>query len=86
MRKIAATYVFPVTQPPIKNGILICEDDGTIVEIIDKGDQFREEAGVEFHGPIQSFLEEGKIEWKWCYFRDPDGIILELVEQKQAWD
>ncbi|MFC1580803.1 VOC family protein [Thermodesulfobacteriota bacterium] len=45
-----------------------------------------EKAGVEFHGPIQSFMEEGKIEWKWCYFRDPDGIILELVEQKQAWD
>lgn len=52
MRKIAATYVFPVTQPPIKNGILICEDDGTIVEIIDKVDQFREEAGVEFYSGI----------------------------------
>ena len=40
-----------------------------------------EAAGVEFHYPIQSFMEEGTIEWKWCYFRDPDGIILELVEQ-----
>jgi catechol 2,3-dioxygenase-like lactoylglutathione lyase family enzyme len=45
-----------------------------------------EKAGVEFHSPNQSFLEAGKIEWKWCYFRDPDGIILELVEQKQAWE
>jgi len=45
-----------------------------------------EEAGVEFHSPIQTFMELGKIEWKWCYFRDPDGIVLELVEQKQAWD
>ena len=44
------------------------------------------EAGVEFHSPIQSFMEQGKIEWKWCYFRDPDGIVLELVEQKQSWD
>lgn len=44
-----------------------------------------EDVGVEFHSPIQSYLEEGKIEWKWCYFRDPDGIALELVEQKQAW-
>ena len=41
-----------------------------------------EEAGVEFHSPIQSFMEAGKVEWKWCYFRDPDGIILELVEQR----
>jgi catechol 2,3-dioxygenase-like lactoylglutathione lyase family enzyme len=40
-----------------------------------------EEAGVAFHSPINHFLEAGKIEWKWCYFRDPDGIILELVQQ-----
>lgn len=40
-----------------------------------------EEAGVEFHSPINVFQETGKPEWKWCYFRDPDGICLELVEQ-----
>lgn len=39
-------------------------------------------AGVEFHSPIQTFIEEGKIEWKWCYFRDPDGICVELVQQR----
>jgi catechol 2,3-dioxygenase-like lactoylglutathione lyase family enzyme len=44
-----------------------------------------EEAGVEFHSPINTFMESGKIEWKWCYFRDPDGIVLELVQQSQAW-
>jgi glyoxylase I family protein len=42
-----------------------------------------EEAGVEFHSPINSFMEGGKVEWKWCYFRDPDGIVLELVEEKR---
>ena len=40
-----------------------------------------EEAGVEFHAPVQTFMEAGKNEWKWCYFRDPDGIVLELVQQ-----
>ena len=45
-----------------------------------------EDAGVNFHSPINRFMEAGKIEWRWCYFRDPDGIILELVEQKQAWE
>lgn len=40
-----------------------------------------EAAGVEFHSPINVFQETGKPEWKWCYFRDPDGICLELVEQ-----
>jgi catechol 2,3-dioxygenase-like lactoylglutathione lyase family enzyme len=39
-------------------------------------------AGVEFHAPIQSFMERENLEWKWCYFRDPDGIVLELVEEK----
>jgi len=42
-----------------------------------------EEAGVEFHSPINIFMEEGKSEWKWCYFRGPDGIIMELVEQDE---
>lgn len=45
-----------------------------------------EAEGVEFHSPIQSFMEKGKNEWRWCYFRDPDGIILELVEEKQPSD
>lgn len=52
MRKIAATYVFPGTTSPIKNGILICDDDGTIIEILERGDSFREEAAVEFYSGI----------------------------------
>ena len=52
MRKIAATYIFPVNQPPIKNGILICEPDGTIVDIIDNNGELKEEAGVEFYSGI----------------------------------
>lgn len=52
MRKIAATYVFPITEAPIKNGILICDDDGTVVDVINKGDDFKEEAGLEFYSGI----------------------------------
>jgi glyoxylase I family protein len=37
--------------------------------------------GVEFHAPINVFNETGRPPWKWCYFRDPNGICLELVEQ-----
>ncbi len=43
-----------------------------------------EAAGVEFHSPINTFMENPRSEWKWCYFRDPDGIILELVQQRQV--
>jgi cytosine/adenosine deaminase-related metal-dependent hydrolase len=52
VRKIAATYIFPGTSSPIKNGILVCDDDGTIIDILDRGDLFREEAGVEFYSGI----------------------------------
>jgi catechol 2,3-dioxygenase-like lactoylglutathione lyase family enzyme len=31
--------------------------------------------GVEFHSPINHFHGE-----KWCYFRDPDGIVVELIQ------
>jgi len=56
------------------------------VEDIEETRKKLEEAGVEFHAPIDSYLEGGKTEWKWCYFRDPDGIILEIVQQSQAWE
>lgn len=36
-----------------------------------------ESLGVEFNAPINISHVTGN---KWCYFRDPDGICLELVE------
>jgi glyoxylase I family protein len=55
------------------------------VEDIEETRKKLESAGVEFHSTINSYLEAGKIEWKWCYFRDPDGIVLELVQQSEPW-
>ena len=52
MRKIAATYIFPGNQPPIKNGILVCKPDGTIVDIIDINGELKEESGLEFYSGI----------------------------------
>lgn len=52
MRKISATYIFPVNKPPLKNGILICEDDGKILELIDTNGQLKEEAGLEHYSGI----------------------------------
>jgi catechol 2,3-dioxygenase-like lactoylglutathione lyase family enzyme/transcriptional regulator with XRE-family HTH domain len=41
-----------------------------------------ERAGVRFQAPIQSInLVFDRAAWKWCYFRDPDGIILEITEE-----
>ncbi len=37
-----------------------------------------------FFAPINTYMEEGKGEMKWCYFRDPDGIVLELVPKVES--
>ena len=37
-------------------------------------------AGVEFHSPVRVIHDPGSPVWKWCYLRDPDGIVVELVE------
>ncbi len=52
MRKIAATYIFPGNSTPIKNGILICENNGTVVDIYSTSENLKEEAGLEFYTGI----------------------------------
>ena len=39
-----------------------------------------ERAGVVFHTEVRTVHDPGKAPWKWCYFRDPDGICVELVQ------
>ena len=52
MRKISATYIFPGNKPPLKNGILVCDDDGKILDLIDTKGQLKEEAGLEHYNGI----------------------------------
>lgn len=52
MRKIAATYLFPIHKKPIKNGILVCTDDGEILDIIDNKGILREQPNMEFYSGI----------------------------------
>lgn len=39
-----------------------------------------EAAGVRFHTPVRTVQDPGRPLWRWCYFRDPDGIVVELVQ------
>ncbi len=48
MRRISANYVFPVDGPPIRNGIVEAEDDGTIKKVYDFGGEMKELAHTEF--------------------------------------
>jgi len=52
VRKISATWIFPGNLPPLKNGILICENDGTVIDLIDTGGKLREQAGLEQYSGI----------------------------------
>ncbi len=52
MRKIAATYIFPINQSPVKNGVLTCSDDGTIIEISKSNENLKEQSGLEFYSGI----------------------------------
>ena len=52
MRKLAATYLFTSQSQLIKNAILVCENNGTIADIVVKENGLREEAGLELYSGI----------------------------------
>lgn len=42
--------------------------------------------GVKFVTPPNELISEGpETGWRMCYFHDPDGVLLELVEQRYWW-
>ena len=52
MRKIAANYIYPIISKPIKNGVIITDDSGTIVDIIDNNGELKETESLEFYNGI----------------------------------
>jgi len=52
VRKISATYIFPGNGNAVKNGILECHDDGTIINLTDNGGQLKEQQGLEYYSGI----------------------------------
>jgi catechol 2,3-dioxygenase-like lactoylglutathione lyase family enzyme len=69
----------PIDEPVPQNalgahhvGFCVDDIDGKVQELKDKG--------VEFLGDVTAVDEGVLAGWRWVYFRDPDGITLELVE------
>ncbi len=52
MRKIAASYVFLSNGTLLKNGVIVCNNKGTITDIIENKNGLKEEAGLEFYNGI----------------------------------
>ncbi len=51
-RKISAHYIFTGTGKAIRNGIIKLDEEGRIVQLIEQGKEFKEQAGVEFYNGI----------------------------------
>jgi hypothetical protein len=52
MRKISAHYILPVSGAPLRNGIVILDENGMILELIDTGGRLRETEKLEFYNGI----------------------------------
>lgn len=69
IRRIGATWVFPVTSPPVKNGVVEVDEQGTILSVGSLPSQKFEKASTEFYN---GFLVPGfvnthtHLEFSWC--------------------
>jgi hypothetical protein len=52
MRKIAAKFIMPVSSPPLRNGVVVVDDDGAVLEVINTGGKLRESSHLEFYNGI----------------------------------
>ena len=52
MRKITANYIFPVCSDPLRNGIIVLNDENRIIDIIDTKNNFKEIANLEYYSGV----------------------------------
>jgi len=52
MRRIAADYIFPISGPPLKNGIIESDPQGRIISVTDTGGDFKETSRLEYYNGI----------------------------------
>jgi len=52
MRYLSAHYVFPISSPPLRNGIVCVNNDGCIVDVIHTGGKLKEREKLEFYDGI----------------------------------
>lgn len=74
-------YVNPPTRPyPGDPSVAGSGHIALLTEDIEAEVSRLEGAGVRFHTPVRTVRDPGRPVWRWCYFRDPDGIVVELVQ------
>lgn len=94
MKKFAAQYIFPVTSPPLKYGIVETDNSGTITNIIDTGGKLPEIAGLEYYNGVivpgfvntHCHLELSHLKNKFEQKTGMHGFIKQIVEKKNSTD
>jgi lactoylglutathione lyase len=78
-------YVAPATTPyPGDPSVAGSAHIAVVARDIESEFRRLQAAGVRFHSPPRTIRDPGRPVWRWCYFRDPDGICVELVESVET--
>ncbi len=91
LRKVSADYIFPISSPPIKNGILVFDEHGKIIELLDPSKTAQKPNDVEvFEGLIcPGFINTHcHLELSWMKGRIPEktglaGFVVHIEKQKK---
>jgi len=92
MRRIAANYIFPVNNTPLKNGIVEIDDNGVILNLIDTKGDFTESRNLEFYNGVivpgfvnsHCHLELSDLKDKLKQGLTHPGFIYEMVKFKKS--
>jgi len=80
-------YLEPATTPyPGDPSVAGSAHIAILTEDIESEFRRLQAAGVRFHTPGRTVQDPGRPVWRWCYFRDPNGICVELVESGGSAD
>ncbi len=90
MKKIAANYIFPVSSPPIKNGIIELNKDNSIKQIIKPDNGFKELSGTEYYNGIivpgfvnsHCHLELSHLKNKFTPKTGMHGFVRQIVKKR----
>jgi hypothetical protein len=52
LRKISARYIFTSEKEIVENGIIVTNEEGVILDVVNKNDQIKEEEGLEYYSGI----------------------------------
>lgn len=93
MRTITADYIVPVSSPPIKNGIISIEDDGTVIEIGNIPINHQPSAIIHYDGVVcpgfintHCHLELSYLKGHLTEKAGMTGFIREIVSKRGGFD